>query len=112
MNQKTLFKIALISSILGVLSLFLITELVEIPVSSVKQAEYLEDTDFRITGVVKSIHKSEKFMTITIETTDQITLTSFETLNFKTGDAIDLIGEVNEYKGKKGFVVKEVLNDN
>jgi len=112
MQEQTLFKIALISAIIGLVFLFLYSQTIDL-----KQVEHLDDAflteQIKINGVIESITSTNKatFLKITgskIDTFDVI-LFPEEKIDLKEGDAIEITGKIEEYNGKKEIIADKIV---
>ena len=68
MKEKTLLKVALICSLVGIAALYFISDKIEIKQKNIEKIT-LDDIDknVKVKGVVKDLFENEKVMLITIE---------------------------------------------
>ncbi len=112
MQEQTLLKIAVITSLIGLFLLFLYTE----DLSASNTVDSIENIpaqeDVTITGTVERIHSTNntQFIEITGQktiTTDVIVFTD-EPLFIRAGDIVTISGMVEEYKGSKEIIASKV----
>ncbi len=108
MKEKTLLKIALICTILGIVLLLFLSELVEVKESKISEAKQIDNGIVRITGIVENVRVGEKATILTISKKESIDVVVFENPNFQKGDFVDVTGEVQDYEGKKEILAKEI----
>ena len=103
MEEKSLLAFSFFIAFFGMSMLFFISENEMIP-----EVEYLPDhvgEDVTIKGkVVKARNGDVSFLSI--ETLQIIPVVSFESLNYKVGDEISLVGKVEYYKGNLEILVR------
>jgi len=103
MKEKTLFKLALVCSIIGLMVLFFVSENIkikEIDVGKITDSEV--GKEIRVIGVVNRITDTEKVMFLEVgqekvEDIDVILFKEEEKINIKKGDHVELLGEIEEY---------------
>ncbi len=108
MKDKTLLKLSLATAILGIIALFLITELIELPEKSIANA--LEQEGFvKISGKVTSVRSSESITYIKLsDESGQADIIYFGKTDLKKGSDAEVIGKVGSYKGSKQIEAKEI----
>jgi len=79
MKEKNLLKVALICSLIGIISLYLISENMEIKQKNIEKIT-LEDIDrnVKVKGFVKKLFENDKVMIITIEQPQDMTVVLFK----------------------------------
>jgi len=107
--EKLIFKISLIITIIGLSTLFFLTE--EFNPRSVESIDKpLEEVS--ITGKINKIINKEKVKFLEIEGKKvekvEVVVFSNEDLFFKEGDIIEVNGIVEEYKGKKEIIANKI----
>lgn len=107
MQEKTLLKISLITTITGILILLFIS-------LSIKDEEQpfqlIDNNNFvTISGNVEQISSINNVTFLRIRQNKPITAIIFEDyIQFKRGDFVELRGTVEEYEGQKELVVEEM----
>ncbi|HLC82013.1 MAG TPA: OB-fold nucleic acid binding domain-containing protein [Candidatus Nanoarchaeia archaeon] len=111
MQEPTLLKIALISTILGLMFLFIYSQALDL-----KQVEQLDQAflneQIKINGVIEGITETEKatFLTVSGHNVEQFKIIFFpeEAVSLKTGEVVEISGKVTEYNGKKEIVADKI----
>jgi len=102
MKEKTLVKLAIICSILGIIALLVISESVKIEENNTLTAE--DGDAIKVKGIVKSIRGNEKYTSIEIETVQTVTATAFDAVDLQKGQEITVIGEIED----KEIIIEEI----
>lgn len=110
MKEKTLLKIALIVSFIGVTILFFISDNIEIKEKSIDKINKAEIGEkVKIKGIVNNIIDTDKVMIIEITQPSKINIIIFkeenEVIKINNSDFVEVIGSVEEYKGEKEVIV-------
>ncbi|MBW3012484.1 hypothetical protein KY311_04820 [Candidatus Woesearchaeota archaeon] len=108
MKEKTLLKIALISTILGIFSLLVLSEFIELGESTISQIKEMDGGVVRLTGIVEKVIEKDKVIILTVSKKETIDVVVFDEVSFEKGQHVDVIGEVDKYNGKKEIIAKEV----
>jgi len=109
MQEKTLLKISLIASIIGLIALFFISEILE-----TKQVNFITtsnlDNNIQVNGIIKNINHFEKNTIIEIETKQKINIVLFEKFNnpIYIGDYITVSGELKQYRNEFEILAEEI----
>ena len=103
MKEKTLLKIALICSLVGLLILYLISDSIEIKEKNIEKITLENKDEFvKLRGIVSNVVDTEKVVIMEITQPQEITVVLFkdkETVNIQPGNEIEVIGKVDEYEG-------------
>ncbi|MBI2651575.1 hypothetical protein HYX01_03830 [Candidatus Woesearchaeota archaeon] len=113
MQEKNLLKIALISSLLGLLILYLISNIMQIKEYGAENIIPDNEDDFiKIKGVVSNVVDKEKVAVIKILQPKELTVLLFKkdnkTMPVKQGNEIEVIGKVNQYENKNEVIADKV----
>ncbi|MBW3013279.1 hypothetical protein KY325_05120 [Candidatus Woesearchaeota archaeon] len=111
MKQKTLFKIALICALVGIFLIYLISTTSDIEQTSIFGAKYIDEGVVKVKGTIDEIEKLGGITILRISSRETIPAVVFEGMDLdqiQTGDAVEIIGEIDSYNGKKQLVVKEI----
>ena len=105
MQEKTLLKIALIMSLLGLLSMYLISDNIEIKEKNIEKITLDNKDEFvKLRGIVNKVIDTEKVTIMEITQPQQITVVLFKnenkTMPIQEGNEVEIIGKVYEYEGK------------
>ena len=109
MQEKTLLKIALICSLLGLLILYLISNDIEIKEKNIEKITIDNKDEFvKLNGIVNNVIDTEKVTLIKILQPQEITVVLFKnenkTMPIQQGNEVEVIGKVDEYKGKMEII--------
>lgn len=99
MREKTLIKISLIGTIVGIVILFAITETMNLK---------SEGNKIALEGIVEQISTSSDVTFMEIRPSDTITAVAFKELDIPLGKKVKLLGDFKKYKNKIEFVVEDV----
>ena len=105
MKEKTLLKTALITSLLGLLILYLISSNIEIKEKNIEKITLDNKDEFvKLRGIVNKVIDTEKVTIMEITQPQQITVVLFKDANIsmplQQGNEIEIFGKVDEYEGK------------
>jgi len=108
MKESTLLKIALMTTVIGILLLFY-TGLQPIPESSSKEVQSKTEGAVKITGEVSKITKTGSTVFLTVELPLETTVVVFDNdINLEEGSRIEVIGNIDEYQGKKEVIANRI----
>ena len=113
MKEKNLLKIALICSLAGILVLFIVSQNISIKEKPINKIT-AEDVDkkIKVSGVVEDIINTEKVAIIKVVQPQNIDVVLFKegnkSIDIKKDDFIEVIGKVEEYKGKPEIIGQRV----
>ncbi|OGM02216.1 hypothetical protein A3K72_00930 [Candidatus Woesearchaeota archaeon RBG_13_36_6] len=111
MKERSLLKIALASSLIGLLVLFFVSSKLEIEENSIKELDNLNlDQDIRVKGVVSSVKDTGSIMILDIAQPQTINVMLFKdgNISISKGDFVELNGELKEYNGKKEIIANQI----
>ena len=97
MDDKLLLKIALITSIMGIVILYFISSTANIPETKISKINELEESQtVKVTGKIKSISKTEKvtFIELTQEETVKIIVFNDRNLSLEKDENIEITGRI------------------
>jgi DNA/RNA endonuclease YhcR with UshA esterase domain len=105
MQEKTLLKTALITSLLGLAVLYLISGNIEIKESNIEQITLDNKDEFvKLTGRVNKIIDTGSVVIMEIMQPQEITVVFFknenQSMSIQEGNQVEVIGTVDEYEGK------------
>lgn len=112
MDEKTLLKIALSSSIIGLFIIFIFAEKLEpelIGISSISDS--LVEQDVKIQGTVSSVKVTGSVLMIGVkDETGSIKVVMFDQgdLELRENNEVEILGNVKEYKGTLEIEAKNV----
>ena len=105
MNEKTLLKTALIVSLLGLLTIYLISDNMPINEKNIEKITIENIDDFvKLRGIVNKVIDTEKVTIMEITQPQQMTVVLFKnenkTMQIQQGNEVEIFGKVDEYEGK------------
>ncbi|MBS3100606.1 hypothetical protein J4204_00560 [Candidatus Woesearchaeota archaeon] len=111
MKESTLLKIALICSLVGLVALYFISTKIEIKDYKPNILNKNVGDDVKLNGVVTKI--TDRGSVVFIEVNQQnpvnvVLFTDDDNLKLKSGDSIEVTGEVQEYKGKNEIIAQKI----
>jgi len=109
MKEKTLLKTALITSLLGLLILYLISSNIEIKEKNIEKITLDNKDEFvKLRGIVNKVIDTEKVTIMEITQPQQITVVLFKDDNssmpIQQGNEIEIFGKVDEYEEQLGSI--------
>ncbi len=110
MKEKTLFKIALICVVVGLVGLYFLSENIEIKEADISKITLGDvDKQVKLVGQVVSIRNFEKASIIEITQPSKIKVIMFvENVTLDEGQDIEVFGKVGEYEGKPEIIADVV----
>lgn len=113
MKEKTLFKISLICSLVGIIVLFFISEKLtidEIDLSKIDEVKI--GRSVKIIGRIEKVSNTEKviFLEVGQQKIETVSVLLFKDsdIALKQGDYVEIIGEIDDYNGKKEVIANRV----
>lgn len=106
MNEKTLLKVSLISSILGVVVLAVFStnnNLSQKPLYS-----YEENGDISFNGYVEKVSKRGNLTILSVSRKEVVDVIVFEDINLSEGN-VYIKGMVQDYNGKKEVIAESII---
>ncbi len=114
MNENSLLKISLVFSLIGILTIFYISETTTINLSEISDLTKEDlDNKVRIKGEIISIGDTPGLMIVNVkDLTDQMTIILFKdnsTINLERGKIIDITGTLTEYKNELEIIADQII---
>ncbi|MBW2965682.1 hypothetical protein KY342_01105 [Candidatus Woesearchaeota archaeon] len=113
MKEKTLFKIALICSFLGLIGLYFISD--SISIDRIKISDISErdlGKEIKIIGKIERVTNSDKvvFLEISEMKTEEISVILFKDRDvmLNEGSYVEIEGEIDDYKGKREIIANSI----
>ncbi len=108
MKETTLLKIALICSLVGLLVLYFISEKIEVKdyKPDILSNKNIGD-EVKVSGIIQKINYQQNVAFIEMEQKIPISIVVFadnKNLSLKRGDSVEVIGKLQEYKGKNEII--------
>lgn len=111
MKEKTLLRIALLCSIIGIALLFIISENIEIDEKDINKINMDNIGDYvKIKGTIKQLIETEEVMILIIEQPSEITVFLFKNkqIPLAEGNYIEVIGKIEDYKGETEVIADKI----
>ena len=113
MKEKTLFKLALICSIVGLCVLFFISDSIVVNEIDVGKINFDNiGREVRVIGKIGRVSDTEKvmFLEVSQEKIEDVTVVLFKDseIELKEGDYVELIGTLDEYNGEINIIANAV----
>ncbi|MBI2124628.1 OB-fold nucleic acid binding domain-containing protein [Candidatus Pacearchaeota archaeon] len=110
MKETTLLKTALICSLLGLVILYFISAKIDVKDYNAGILNKNIGDDVKLTGKITKISQSENvaFLEVSYESPITIVLFTDKNVSLEANDSIEIIGEVQEYKGKNEIIAQKV----
>jgi aspartyl/asparaginyl-tRNA synthetase len=113
LKEKSLFKVAMICSIIGLAALFFVSEKIEVKEIDIGK---ITDSDVgkevRVLGRVKRVSDTDKVMFLEVgqEKVEDISVVLFKEkkIDIEEGDYVELIGELDKYNGEYSIIANAV----
>jgi hypothetical protein len=113
LREKTLFKIALLCSFVGLIILFFISDKISIDNISISNIEKEElGRDIRLIGKIERVTNGDKviFLEVAEMKTEKISVILFKDrdIDLIEGSYVEIEGEIDEYNGKREVIASRV----
>jgi len=111
MKEKTLLKIALMCSVAGIVLLFLFSENIEIDEKAIDKINMGSIGEYvKIKGTISKLIDTESVMILTIQQPSQITVVLFKKrpIELREGNYVEIIGKIEDYKGKTEIIADKI----
>lgn len=113
MQEKTLLKIALVTSLVGILILLIILDKIDVSSSNINAInKTLSEKQVKIKGEITRITETPGLYIINVkDNTGNIDVIVFkeEKLELEKGAIIQVEGQITEYQGKMEIIAKKVI---
>jgi DNA/RNA endonuclease YhcR with UshA esterase domain len=110
MKEKTLLRMSVIFSILGILLLFYISNKIEIDSKKINEIEASDvDKSVKINGVVNNVEQRGTVSIISISQLEEMDLVVFDSIELNKGDYLEVEGKIDEYEGKMQLVADKII---
>ncbi len=111
MKEKTLLKIALTCSFAGIIILYIVSNNITIEESSIAKINDEEiGAMVKLKGTIDRFFQGNKTAIIRVKHPESIDVVVLDRLqaNLTIGDYIEVIGEIEEYKGKREIIAHRI----
>ena len=106
-----MLKIALTSSLIGILALFFVSNNIEIDQKKITELDKINlDQDIRIKGVVSEVRDLDKILVLDIAQPQTVNVMLFKdgNISINKGDFVDIKGNLKDYQGKKEIIANKI----
>ena len=109
MQEQNLLKIALIASIIGLVILFLVSLRIEISQTQINKIDQT-DQQVLIKGIVTRLTDRGDLLFLEVTAQEKITVVAFKdgVIDVEQGDAVEILGETQEYEGREEIIADEL----
>ncbi len=109
MKEKKLLILALLVSVLGLISLYIISEKITINDTTIEKITNEEITgNVVVQGQILDITKTDKVSLITLSQKKDILVVAFSNVSLNRGDHVEVHGRVEEYNNKKEIIADKI----
>lgn len=109
MKDSTLLRISLTTTIIGLISLFIILQTVELEETSFDSLnDKDEDEIVKIKGVIEKVTNKAELTIITLSQKVLLKGVIFENITLSKGLEVEVIGRVSNYNGEKEILIEKI----
>ena len=111
MKETTLLKIALVCSLLGLVILYFISAKIDVKEYKPSQLNENVGDDVKLIGTIAKISQNDDVAFLEINYQNPVIVVLFtdnENLSLKVDDTIEVVGDVQEYKGKNEIIAQKI----
>ncbi|MFH0752827.1 MAG: OB-fold nucleic acid binding domain-containing protein [archaeon] len=108
MKDETMMKLSLIITLIGIITLFVLTEVIEVGKYNIAE---VTEGDVTVIGTIIDIIEYDKLTVFKVEdSSGEIEVVVFDTeLKIGKGDKVEVSGEISSYKGKKQLEAESII---
>jgi len=114
MHSTVLIKVAMTTSLVGIIGLFIMMQFTIIPEHDISHIKMMEDgTVVKTKGVVKRVTNNGNLTFIDIERVETMNVIVFDSLSLRLrqGDVISVEGKLEEYKGETEIIADKITRN-
>jgi DNA/RNA endonuclease YhcR with UshA esterase domain len=113
MKEKTLFKIALVCSFLGLIGLYFISDNISVDRINISEIEKEElGKEIKIIGKIERVTNGDKviFLEISEIKTESTSIILFKegNIGLREGSYVEIEGEIDDYNGKREIIANRI----
>ena len=113
MKESMLLKIALTTSLVGLILLYIFSGRIEIDESSIAKIDRTDIGDFvKVKGKISKINDNKDYIVLQIQEPKTINVIFFKDANMNVSvneqDEVEILGRVSEFKGKQQIVADRI----
>ena len=114
MQDKTLLKISVICSLIGIIVLFLIADNLSLSTTEISKIQQSElGKQVKIKGKIESLSETDNLMFLTVgqEKIETVSVVLFKDsdIALEKGDNIELTGTLEDYEGKREILANRIV---
>lgn len=110
MQDSTLLKMALLTSIIGLILLAIILSTMNFEEVDISQTRDLEEgMSIKVSGVVERVNSKDGFSVLSIRKEEMISVVVFDSVNITKGQRIEVRGRIKDYKGEKELIADSII---
>ncbi|MFA5142382.1 MAG: hypothetical protein WC471_05425 [Candidatus Woesearchaeota archaeon] len=110
MQEKTLLKLAVVSSIIGLIILFVMSSFTQLDNTDISKLTSLDvDKTLKVTGIITKISQTEQTTMLEIAQHNRMPVLIFDTnLTLNKGDEVEIIGKAQDYNGELELIADRI----
>ncbi|MFH1455867.1 MAG: OB-fold nucleic acid binding domain-containing protein [archaeon] len=110
MNDKTLLKLAIICSIIGIFGLFVLSETTGAKIINISEINLsFIDKTIQVKGVITEVKLSQELTILEVEDeTGKIKALAFEHLQVSKGSKVNIEGTIQEYENEIEIIIEKL----
>ena len=110
MKETTLLKIALICSLIGLVALYFISTKIDAKEYNPSKLNKNVGENVKLIGTILKITSKDNVAFIEVNRQSPVTVVVFgkENLSLKNGDTVEVLGEIQEYKGNNEIIAQKI----
>ncbi|HZX44932.1 MAG TPA: hypothetical protein VFF28_04585 [Candidatus Nanoarchaeia archaeon] len=109
LKDKTLLKIAITGSLVGIALLILLSQFYQVGETSIIDIkDGLIGSDVKVEGTVNSIFRTNSTSIFTLSSPSELKIMASTNLSISEGDYVEVIGQIDEYKGEKEIIADRI----
>ena len=109
MQESFLLKIALVTSLTGLVLLFVFADSIIVSDSTISKIDRTDQGNFvKIQGTLKAISNRNGITILQVEQPEVISVVLFSNSSFTEGQRVEILGKVSEYSGKEQIIADKM----
>lgn len=112
MHSKTLIRVAMTSSLAGIIGLFIMLQAADIPLHDITSLKSMDEGSIvRSEGIVKRMSNNTNMTFIGIEVVETMDVIVFDkgNLRLKQGDTVIVEGRLEDYQGETEIIADSII---
>ncbi|MBI2545768.1 hypothetical protein HYV81_01165 [Candidatus Woesearchaeota archaeon] len=109
MRESLLLKVALATSLIGLMLLYFFAERIELDESTISKIDRTDIGNFvKVQGKVTKVYDNKDYTVLQIQQPETISVIFFSNATINEQDNVEIIGRVSEFKGKQQIVADRI----